>query len=207
MRTDPNPENTVIDIDAHGPEILADANAPIVAYSLKLKRRVAWTFFEQSVVLIGQRTDVARQCVVLRPELSARVVHSNRRRFRAQSLSRGTKLHSSCRAAPCIAMSVTRPKKIHTERTTGFALPLLKCVRWPVSRVLSLIAERMAIPLGWALLHTSRDRPGRLPGGGLRAVPIWSCSRWGLPCHSRCRERGALLPHHFNLAGPLGPKP
>jgi hypothetical protein len=30
-------------------------------------------------------------------------------------------------------------------------------------------------------------------------LPIWSCSRWGLPCHSRCRERGELLPRHFNL--------
>ena len=30
-------------------------------------------------------------------------------------------------------------------------------------------------------------------------VPTWSCSRWGLPCHSRYRERGALLPHPFTL--------
>lgn len=28
---------------------------------------------------------------------------------------------------------------------------------------------------------------------------IWSCSGWGLPCHWRCRQRGALLPHHFTL--------
>ena len=33
----------------------------------------------------------------------------------------------------------------------------------------------------------------------LRAVPIRSCSRWGLPCRRRCRRRGALLPHHFTL--------
>jgi len=33
-------------------------------------------------------------------------------------------------------------------------------------------------------------------------VPIWSCSRWGLPCRSRYRERGALLPHPFTLAAP-----
>ena len=33
----------------------------------------------------------------------------------------------------------------------------------------------------------------------LRAVPIRSCSRWGLPCRLRCRRRGALLPHHFTL--------
>jgi len=31
------------------------------------------------------------------------------------------------------------------------------------------------------------------------AVPIWSCSRWGLPCRFRCRSRGALLPHPFTL--------
>src|ERR1700748_1161120 len=32
------------------------------------------------------------------------------------------------------------------------------------------------------------------------AVPIRSCSRWGLPCRRRCRKRGALLPHLFTLA-------
>src|SRR5690606_21948554 len=32
------------------------------------------------------------------------------------------------------------------------------------------------------------------------ATPIRSCSRWGLPCHRRCRRRGALLPHPFTLA-------
>src|SRR5688572_21667503 len=29
--------------------------------------------------------------------------------------------------------------------------------------------------------------------------PIWSCSRWGLPCRRRYRNRGALLPHRFTL--------
>jgi len=57
----------------------------------------------------------------------------------------------------------------------------------------------MAIPLGHSLPNTSRDLPGRRPETAI-AVPIWSCSRWGLPCHLRCRRRGALLPHHFNLA-------
>jgi hypothetical protein len=33
----------------------------------------------------------------------------------------------------------------------------------------------------------------------LRAAPIRSCSRWGLPCRRRCRRRGALLPHRFTL--------
>ena len=75
-------------------------------------------------------------------------------------------------------------------------------IRWPVSRVLSFIAEGVTIPLGCVSPHTSRDLPGRLSGNGLRAVPIWSCSRWGLPCRRCCQQRGALLPHHFNLASP-----
>jgi hypothetical protein len=37
------------------------------------------------------------------------------------------------------------------------------------------------------------------------AVPIWSCSRWGLPCHLRYRRRGALLPHLFTLTRALLP--
>ena len=43
------------------------------------------------------------------------------------------------------------------------------------------------------------------------AVPIWHCSRWGLPCQSCCQPRGGLLPHRFTLtpwgfrqAGPRG---
>ena len=29
--------------------------------------------------------------------------------------------------------------------------------------------------------------------------PIWSCSRWGLPCRRCYQRRGALLPHLFTL--------
>src|SRR5882757_5048822 len=36
---------------------------------------------------------------------------------------------------------------------------------------------------------------------GAACFPIWSCSRWGLPCRGCCHPRGALLPHHFTLAG------
>ena len=64
------------------------------------------------------------------------------------------------------------------------------------------------IPLGHASLRASRDQPGRRgesTSGALArtpapAVPIRSCSRWGLPCRRRCRKRGALLPHRFALA-------
>ena len=41
------------------------------------------------------------------------------------------------------------------------------------------------------------DKTGR---SLFRAAPIRFCSRWGLPCRSRCRSRGALLPHRFTLA-------
>ncbi len=74
-----------------------------------------------------------------------------------------------------------------------------KSARWPISRVLS----RVIIPLGDTLPHPSSNRPGRLVRNALlasqNAAPIWSCSGWGLPCHSRYRERGALLPHRFTF--------
>jgi hypothetical protein len=57
--------------------------------------------------------------------------------------------------------------------------------------------------------HSSRsavaralEQPTRsvLIGTGRPSLPIWPCSRWGLPCHGRCRSRGGLLPHRFTLA-------
>src|SRR5271169_348098 len=38
-------------------------------------------------------------------------------------------------------------------------------------------------------------------GQNTARFPIWSCSRWGLPCRRCCHRRGALLPHHFTLTG------
>jgi len=32
------------------------------------------------------------------------------------------------------------------------------------------------------------------------AAPIRHCSRWGLPCHRRCRRCGGLFHHRFTLA-------
>ena len=58
------------------------------------------------------------------------------------------------------------------------------------------------------------EQPTRMAGlerasvpdrGPHAAIPIWSCSGWGLPCRRRCRSRGALLPHLFTLAG-RGPR-
>ena len=78
-------------------------------------------------------------------------------------------------------------------------------VRRPVSRVLSSPCGD-----GWPFLWDARCRAPRAtdPGGDAetplpvarRATPIWSCSRWGLPCRFRCRSRGGLLPHRFTLA-------
>jgi hypothetical protein len=61
--------------------------------------------------------------------------------------------------------------------------------------------QGMAIHLGHPSPDASRDRPGRRPEDMPLAAPIWSCSRWGLPCRPRCRGRGALLPHPFTLTG------
>ena len=35
---------------------------------------------------------------------------------------------------------------------------------------------------------------------GHLSLPIWPCSRWGLPSHDCYQSRGELLPHHFTLA-------
>ena len=70
----------------------------------------------------------------------------------------------------------------------------------PVSRVLSWLI----IHLDDASPHISSDLPGshlRTTGCANTSFPIWSCSEWGLPCHCCCQQRGALLPHHFNLTG------
>ena len=84
---------------------------------------------------------------------------------------------------------------------------IIKSVRRPVSRVLSpplramdghssgtSVAGRLARPTRKAMRKPIR-------GPKPPAFPIWSCSRWGLPCHARHRARGALLPHPFTLTG------
>ena len=50
------------------------------------------------------------------------------------------------------------------------------------------IASLTSLPQALSLSRTTRV-----------AIPIRSCSRWGLPCRFRCRTRGALLPHLFTL--------
>jgi len=71
---------------------------------------------------------------------------------------------------------------------------------WPAGEP----ADVTAIPLVRRLPGASSNQPERLiwtdPAPKGRAVPIRFCSRWGLPCRCRRRQRGALLPHRFTLA-------
>jgi hypothetical protein len=67
-----------------------------------------------------------------------------------------------------------------------------------------LIESGMTIPLEALLPVPSRDLPEQqcensFSDKSQSVIPIWSCSRWGLPCHACYQARGALLPHHFTL--------
>jgi hypothetical protein len=63
------------------------------------------------------------------------------------------------------------------------------------------VAERLMRPTRAAARRCARRLVrGTGPRAAAPAAPTWSCSRWGFPCHRRCRQRGALLPHHFTLA-------
>ena len=110
---------------------------------------------------------------------------------------------------------MTGGMKLAGARWISRRAPLVSISR-PVSRVLSARAKRprvTAIPLRRRLPGALSNLPGRPdpdmdPGDRSaraakpRAVPIRSCSRWGLPCRLRCRRRGALLPHRFTLTAP-----
>jgi len=73
--------------------------------------------------------------------------------------------------------------------------------RGSVSRVLSTGRGRMGDHSSRTALARGLQQSTRTTGRSSPcAVPIRSCSRWGLPCRSRYRARGALLPHPFDLA-------
>jgi hypothetical protein len=79
----------------------------------------------------------------------------------------------------------------------------------PISRVLS----RATIHLGRASPRASSDLPGNSCGPQVRAVkpacfPIWSCSRWGLPCRrmlppARCALTAPFHPYRHHIAAVL----
>jgi len=80
----------------------------------------------------------------------------------------------------------------------------------PISRVLS----RATIHLGRASPRASSDLPGNSRGPRVRArkpacFPIWSCSRWGLPCRrvlppARCALTAPFHPCRHRIAAALG---
>src|SRR3569833_2255554 len=76
-------------------------------------------------------------------------------------------------------------------------------VSWPVSRDLCFLRSGAQSSGSDGAIHLTRPTRTAMRKSS-RAVPIWSCSRWGLPCHSCCQERGALLPHHFFFVGFFG---
>ena len=69
----------------------------------------------------------------------------------------------------------------------------------PVSRILFLPQQIMIISLGCRSPGTSRNLPGNFRRAALKRFPIWSCTRWGLPCLPCRHGSGELLPRHFNL--------
>ena len=89
-----------------------------------------------------------------------------------------------------------------------------KDARRSVSRVLS-IPGGMGRPFLWdapcGTPHATNPNDGAerplAAQTGIRppAVPIRSCSRWGLPCRPCYHARGALLPHRVTLAPNIRP--
>jgi len=77
------------------------------------------------------------------------------------------------------------PRPLTRTRRDGHSsgTALARCLEQP-TRTASLTS----LPRALSLSRTTRV-----------AIPIRSCSRWGLPCRFRCRTRGALLPHLFTL--------
>jgi hypothetical protein len=75
-----------------------------------------------------------------------------------------------------------------------------------LGRAIIYLGRRLPAASG-TLPATQRSRavsdavpPGRNGQGGSVLPPTWACWRWGLPCRTRHRARGALLPHPFTLA-------
>ena len=98
------------------------------------------------------------------------------------------------------------PAKTDHEKSKEKRQPACKPGSVPPARKKEPAA--MAIHLGRALLHASRDQPGQRgrkhalhppDRWRARAVPIRSCSGRGLPCRPCRQGRGALLPHPFTL--------
>jgi len=94
----------------------------------------------------------------------------------------------SYRHQPACKPGSVGPRPLARARRDGHSsgTTLARCLEQPTR-----IASLTPLPRALSLSRTTRV-----------AIPIRSCSRWGLPCRFRCRTRGALLPHLFTLAAP-----
>ena len=92
----------------------------------------------------------------------------------------------SYRHQPACKPGSVGPRPLARARRDGHSsgTTLARCLEQPTR-----IASLTPLPRALSLSRTTRV-----------AIPIRSCSRWGLPCRFRCRTRGALLPHLFTLA-------
>ena len=109
------------------------------------------------------------------------------------------------------------PEGVHSDATTSQTIrktTIRKTKCQPACKPGSVwrFPSATVIRLGRRLRDASSNQPGWRAWKRVcervapsTATPIWSCSRWGLPCRRRCRNRGALLPHRFTLA--WWPKP
>ena len=96
----------------------------------------------------------------------------------------------------------------------GFRDSPFSCLYGPTHRPTDPPTERQPVSRGLFrgcprrpsfLSERDRSRPPAaypqcLDRSGHPSLPIWPCSRWGLPCRSCYQKRGGLLPHLFTLA-------
>lgn len=67
-----------------------------------------------------------------------------------------------------------------------------------ISRV--LFSSKSRDHLSRIAVTSNLEHPTRSPDGPPDYDPIWTCSRWGLPCQVCHQPRGELLPPRFTLA-------
>ena len=67
-----------------------------------------------------------------------------------------------------------------------------------ISRV--LFSSQSCDHLSRITVTSNLQHPTRSPDGPPVHDPIWTCSRWGLPCQVCHQPRGELLPPRFTLA-------
>ncbi len=102
---------------------------------------------------------------------------------------------------------------VHAVYLAGSLLPPPRCCKWggkcQTACKPGSVAGRgprdghsSGAPVTGRLARPTRasDPKADCGGPGPPRAPIWSCSRRGLPCRTRRRARGALLPHPFTLA-------